>query len=687
MNIGQVPMIFGHSSESSTNPYTGKPNREMKVFAELFKTGIFKPSDLKRWVSTTLLPKDLVKRGSEVISSSPLPTVALITERSTTSALTKSLAVAMRDRLQIVELSPGEAETFADADDELPKLVALSKDSTEIETYGGSLKSRNEILTWLESKALSEAISQTDTANDKDQSQKDDIEDSGSVYGSTYVAPSVTTAAELGNLWSRSALLLAPVNAKPVPTDVSRLLAGLDGSGLVRAASCDVEFTDHCDAKYWRAFATGGTLLLKTESSKEALDAVVDSISVNDVIILGDGPASTEEFMQRAIEPAIAKGTLQANDDENVPPAMGILIFSNSEQPSVHVRALATTLRASLDVSVGQYVLSSNAQDAQVLERFGISKAPAIIAFHGQQAEDGPRGQVQLGLAPYDRRQFGPPTFRSLITFSQVLLQQLKPSAAEKLANFVIEEATGFLNSRKSSDKSMRKAKNGELVDLNSVGLDAIGCGEADGASQLCAIFLLDQIGRSETFVAELAIAKDVALAEATAPYSFGWFDGQCHLDLALAFDIDPMKLPTVVAYAPKKKRFAAYVGRFDAKDLKSFLRGVVSGRLTTAPIRSALPSIETSKDCTATTGNTDADATLVEDTEELDDFMAEILAEEAARKEQLEAEANAELERIAEERRLEAEQAKLEAQQQSTIKKKSSKKKKKKSKKTSSDL
>jgi len=102
---------------------------------------------------------DLVKAGA--------PAAVLLTERATTSALAKSLGVALRGRLSVVEIQVAAdpsplAAAFGDQES-LPRLLA-SKDAhasaaafaAGAEAFDGDLKDRKAVLAWLETFALKE---------------------------------------------------------------------------------------------------------------------------------------------------------------------------------------------------------------------------------------------------------------------------------------------------------------------------------------------------------------------------------------------------------------------------------------------------------------------------------------------------------------------------------------------------
>ena len=166
----------------------------------------------------------------------------------------------------------------------------------------------------------------------------------------------------------------------------------------------------------------------------------------------------------------------------------------------------------------------------------------------------------------------------------------------------------------------------------------------APDSSLLCAIAMLDP--SAATFDADLKLAHAVAAGATAEPFSFMWADGTCELAFADAFDVQPPKLPTVVALSPKKRRFAGFVGGFEEAPVRQFLTGILTGRRKTSPISDIPLPEHTAEKCAelaaenAAAASADAEAG---DDGELDDLMAEIRAEEEAAKKAQEAELAAE--------------------------------------------
>lgn len=87
------------------------------------------------------------------------------------------------------------------------------------------------------------------------------------------------------------------------------------------------------------------------------------------------------------------------------------------------------------------------------------------------------------------------------------------------------------------------------------------------------------------TFEDELAVLTAAQRMHSSDPYAFMWVDGSCRLSFADSFDVQPAKLPTVVAFSPKKQRYASFVGVYRVDAVSDLLSGVLSGRVNTRPL------------------------------------------------------------------------------------------------------
>jgi hypothetical protein len=101
--------------------------------------------------------------------------------------------------------------------------------------------------------------------------------------------------------------------------------------------------------------------------------------------------------------------------------------------------------------------------------------------------------------------------------------------------------------------------------------------------------------------------------------------------------------MPTVVVYSPSKGRSATNIGVFDEANTLGFLKGVLSGKIATAPLQEVgLLRGECSPEELSDSG--DAGLTLeAENDDDLGDLLSEILGDEEQQRRQLEEELKAE--------------------------------------------
>ncbi|CAH0482833.1 unnamed protein product [Peronospora belbahrii] len=126
-------------------------------------------------------------------------------------------------------------------------------------------------------------------------------------------------------------------------------------------------------------------------------------------------------------------------------------------------------------------------------------------------------------------------------------------------------------------------------------------------------------------------------------PFDFVWVNGKCQKDFAEAFGVGHFQMPTVAVYSPSKQRFATNVGVYDVQSASAFLKSVLSGSISTAPIGNVPELVE---ECSfdeiydVAVGTDDG----VENNEDLDDMLSEILSDEKQQRDELEKELKSEL-------------------------------------------
>jgi hypothetical protein len=164
LDVVRVPTVMGFSTSASMNPHTGRTDRAAVLFENVLggrdsESGSgFSKTAFKRWVSSKVMPSDLVVRVDSELALATLgaPLAVVLTERLTTSAFAKSIGVAFRGRLAVAEVHvSGDmsslAATLSLPSETLPALRACASTSDAMTAYDGNIKDRMAAIAWLES--------------------------------------------------------------------------------------------------------------------------------------------------------------------------------------------------------------------------------------------------------------------------------------------------------------------------------------------------------------------------------------------------------------------------------------------------------------------------------------------------------------------------------------------------------
>jgi len=291
-----------------------------------------------------------------------------------------------------------------------------------------------------------------------------------------------------------------------------------------------------------------------------------------------------------------------------------VILFSDKSTPPPLFRSVALAFEGQANFGV---ITSS---DSQMMQRFQIDKAPAILMMFpdASKAEEG--GQMQLTGARFDPRQHGPFRYGYIANFvGSIVAQRLQQlgKASDKT------EGDGL--PKKESKKEL-----GPLPELSADSWEA-ECAKKGG---LCAIAMLDGAESNTNKQAHIDMLTAMRKKRAGGPLAFSWIDATCHTSFAAAFNIYETDLPTMIVLSPSKLKWARAVGAFDETTLGAFGTGVATGRIRTDPI-SELPTLEAINCAEMMRGAEELEPETPLD----DDFMAEILEEERKKKEALEAE------------------------------------------------
>lgn len=125
-------------------------------------------------------------------------------------------------------------------------------------------------------------------------------------------------------------------------------------------------------------------------------------------------------------------------------------------------------------------------------------------------------------------------------------------------------------------------------------------------------------------------VAELDAVAERTGlPVYYSWLNTTCHPEFFQWFNVDPNFMPTVVYYAPEVNKHASLIGNFNKESLQEHETKFKDGKLglQDAKVKPKEMVMSDITDCPSHV------LEAVEDDEDFDEILAEIIAEEAARK------------------------------------------------------
>jgi len=302
-----------------------------------------------------------------------------------------------------------------------------------------------------------------------------------------------------------------------------------------------------------------------------------------------------EEAIPSAVEHVGAQGLeLLFRNNPAVPK---IIMFSRKDEVLPSMKACSTTFKGKL-----MFAQVTN-PPPELLQQFGIpakGKWPKLIAMFlvpDQKEPDGP-AKVQGALYQGDVTRFD-----TMATWlSQFIAADEIEAGPTSLDVAHVNDAAGFKKH----------------------------CADKGG---LCAIAMLNGAPSADAErEAQLEMLKRVASRPDSKAFTIVWADATCQAAFSDAFNVQSTKVPTMVIVSPKKLRYAEMVGRFEEDAIKSFLAGVLHGKIKTGPI-SVIPEPETN-DCAAV-HKLNAEAAVeapVEEDAEADALMREMLAEAEAK-------------------------------------------------------
>ncbi|TDH74231.1 hypothetical protein CCR75_001479 [Bremia lactucae] len=299
-----------------------------------------------------------------------------------------------------------------------------------------------------------------------------------------------------------------------------------------------------------------------------------------------------------------------------------ILFFTAKTSTPPMIKAMVLSVRT-------QRVMLAVVHDAdenlkkQFMIKPSTSTSLIILVPTNEVSEDG--RSAPFGVVAYEKKKMGAYNYPNIMQFLlQVLAQYPHPQIDE-----LDSEEIDFSLLEKSAQSLVPYMTKENMADLCS-------------GNKICAIgFFEDHIETlrdSESRLTKWYTTLVHVAAQSKKnkePFHFMWVNGKCQMAFAEAFGIGIYQMPTLAVYSPSKHRYATNVGLFDEENAAAFLKSVLSGRISTAPIGD-VPELndecpfKESEEVAVESGDNDDD---------LDDMLSEILSEEKQQREEFEKE------------------------------------------------
>merc|ERR1711871_123048 len=282
----------------------------------------------------------------------------------------------------------------------------------------------------------------------------------------------------------------------------------------------------------------------------------------------------------------------------------------------------------------------------------GRFEAPSEKKDEAEEPEEGKQREVSFQMAAFDQDQMGEVQYGNAGQWLQSVISQLRPEGLPAEDG----DASFFSGSSDS-------ANDGPVQEATPENWDTV----CPDSNRICVLALVD--GSEEGSISSAVETMELAKAKEKAMLSYSVVDATCHADLAGNLGIDASRLPTVVAMSRSRRKYVDHVGIFSDKSVLSFVRGVKRGKksLRRLPDGADVLDQKNCKDIHEENAKAIAEAAALDDDGlDMDDMLADILAEEKREAEEREARALEEKKREEEEaekkKKAEEEAAKAEA-------------------------
>mmetsp|Transcript_10885 Transcript_10885/g.23080 ORF Transcript_10885/g.23080 Transcript_10885/m.23080 type:complete len:774 (+) Transcript_10885:35-2356(+) len=593
--VSGYPSVKVYLPEVSRNPYTGK----------LMKTTVdFNgPRNAKSLVDfvTNKLPSKVVAVNDANLdafrTNGTTPKALLLTKKDGTTPLFKALSLKFAGRMLLGEArasAQGVVQAMGAADFPALFLLGAAEDSAPT-LYEGELKPAA-LTAFLEANAGAEPeASETGAASEPlfETIDKDNFAEAVQGSKEPWLLVFGEVATETLNGMAEAVYGQVKVGKAALDAPFAKKL-GVKGSPLV-------VMLPYGDSK--ASIKKASTFAVDEAGVNAAKKAALETLPYHQIAVLE--AQTVDQWMSFAMAPA----------NDQIASKSICLLFSDKPTPPPLFRSVALAFDGEMAFGMIQ------SSDAGLMQRFGISKAPAImVMFPEGSPEEG--GQMKLAGMKYDPRMHGPFKYGYIANFVGTVISQ----RYEVLGKKRDEAKTGMPKQEAPSSKK----ELGPLPELSASNFEE----ECEKKGGLCAIALLDGGPDNTNKEAHLEMLTKMRKKRAGGPLVFSWVDATCHPGFAAAFDVFETDLPAFIVLSPSKLKWARAIGAFDADTLGTFGTGVATGRIRTNEIKE-LPKLE-EVDCASLPRGAGA---LPEETPLDEDFVAEILEEERKEREAREAE------------------------------------------------
>lgn len=606
---------------------------------------------------------------------------------------THRLAALQRERERVTRLLSG-AMGLVGGVRSVPALILWDKAARTSVLYEGDVNNAQAMLEFIQKNAkmpvssFSSSSSSSSTADGEGASPIDEDEGLAPPGGVLALDPArLSTLLEQGV----EALVVAFVETPLVEGGMEAAIPGWEKTtkglqGQIRAAVVDCTAypsESHCTAKrppHIKVYPHGEGLEGSTRahpsafSASQLKEAVADAeSSLPEVVIVipkGTSAQQATEVMQGVVANSIL--------GEGNP--MVLIVLSKREEPNLMVKTVAAQFKPA-----GVKTLFISHPDPEVMAGLQMPRVPAMILMF-QAPDDAPElegrpvdpSEKAMITAPYSPGQWGAPSHKTVSEFivshlshtsegmflvalnsmsrtAELNGESLSPQLQRMSAQFGTAEGASSSSSSAEGQGSQPATEipfTGvqELTVDTWASLSDASAKGGKGVPRVVGVFFLDRYADGFDLALKAAeSAAQSAHASKGGSGAFVWVDAPCQEGFAKALGVSDLSaLPVLATFSPKHNKSGRFVGAWESGSLSSFLKQALGGR---APMFSLeqdarIEAVDCSQRPGPDTGNSD-DAGVADDG--MDDLMAEILAEEAKAKRELEEEVARGLEEIKE--------------------------------------